>query len=182
MPRQFVEKDRGWKQIEREVSKFKSKVVAVGVLKGTDHKGSDGRPSASLALIAAVQEFGARIRVTPRMRAYLHAIGIHLSKGKSEVVIPERSFLRSWANAKKDQITRAIASMLKKVESGEMTAEQGMKTLGVFAVSGVQKQITEPEGVSWPPLKIRQGRPLIDTGGLRQGIKYEVREMGGGVE
>ncbi len=37
-----------------------------------------------------VHEYGATITVTPRMRAFLHTIGIHLSKQKTAIRIPPR--------------------------------------------------------------------------------------------
>lgn len=46
------------------------------------------------AELGAVHEFGATINVTPKMRAYLHHIGIHLKKETTSIIIPTRSFLR----------------------------------------------------------------------------------------
>ena len=43
--------------------------------------------------IAAVQHFGARIKITPRMRAYLHHIGKHLKRSKTHIVIPATEFM-----------------------------------------------------------------------------------------
>ena len=43
--------------------------------------------------IAAVQHFGARIKITPRMRAYLHHIGKHLKRSKTHIVIPPTEFM-----------------------------------------------------------------------------------------
>lgn len=61
-----------------------AQTVFIGVKKGNDRVN-----------IAAVHEFGCTIRVTQRMRGYLHAIGIHLRKDTTHIVIPERSFLRA---------------------------------------------------------------------------------------
>ncbi len=56
--------------------------VFVGVKKGSE------------ANIAAVHEFGCTIRVTPKMRAYLHYQGVHLKASTQYIVIPPRPFLR----------------------------------------------------------------------------------------
>ena len=46
------------------------------------------------ANIAAVHEFGCTIGVTPKMRAYLHHIGIHLKSSTHYIYIPARPYLR----------------------------------------------------------------------------------------
>ena len=63
------------------------KVIQVGIV----------TPEASREAIKAnANEFGARIKVTKKMRGYLAAaLGVHLKKTTTEIIIPERSFLRS---------------------------------------------------------------------------------------
>lgn len=46
-----------------------------------------------VANIAAVHEFGCVIKVTPKMRAYLHHNGLHLKKSTEYIHIPPRPFL-----------------------------------------------------------------------------------------
>ena len=48
--------------------------------------------------IAAVHEYGCTIRVTDKMRGYLHSQGLHLKKTTQFIRIPERSFLRATLN------------------------------------------------------------------------------------
>jgi len=43
--------------------------------------------------IAPVHEYGAIISVTPKMRAYLHSIGIHLKPSTKTITIPPRPFV-----------------------------------------------------------------------------------------
>ena len=47
----------------------------------------------NVANIAAVHEFGCMIKVTPKMRAYLHYNGLHLKKSTEYIHIPPRPFL-----------------------------------------------------------------------------------------
>ena len=68
-------------------------VVWVGVKKGSRSK--DG---GDLVDIAWVHEFGCSIRVTERMRVYLHSQGLHLKPATEYIRIPERSFLRAALN------------------------------------------------------------------------------------
>ena len=56
--------------------------IFIGVKKGKE------------ANIAAVHEFGCTIRVTPKMRAYLHHQGVHLRASTQYIHIPARPFLR----------------------------------------------------------------------------------------
>lgn len=66
-------------------------VAFIGVSRGERARGKE------LVSIAAVQEFGATIKVTPRMRAFLHAKGLHLKATTKAIVIPPRPFVRpAW--------------------------------------------------------------------------------------
>lgn len=62
----------------------------------------------SRAPIALVHEFGKDIAVTPRMRAYLHHIGIHLKASTTHIHIPERSFMRSTFEENKRRLKEII--------------------------------------------------------------------------
>ena len=63
--------------------------VFIGVRKSA--KSKDG---GALANVAAVHEFGCTIRVTPKMRAYLHYQGIHLKSSTQYISVPPRPYLR----------------------------------------------------------------------------------------
>ncbi|MDR1648916.1 MAG: phage virion morphogenesis protein [Synergistaceae bacterium] len=89
--------------------------VWIGVKKGARGKNGD------MANIAAVHEFGCTnengcaIKVTPKMRAYLHYSGIHLRSATEYIVIPPRPFLASTLNDPEflDKITKIYALALK---------------------------------------------------------------------
>jgi len=44
-------------------------------------------------IYAAIHHYGGKIKVTPRMRAYLHYIGIHLKASTKTITIPARPFI-----------------------------------------------------------------------------------------
>ena len=73
--------------------------VKVGLLANTPGenglKGSDSiSENMDLAGIGAVQEFGAAINVTDKMRAFLrYEFGINLKKSTTQIIIPTRSWL-----------------------------------------------------------------------------------------
>ena len=79
--------------------------VFIGVKKGQE------------ANIAAVHEFGCTIRVTQKMRAYLHHNGIHLKTSTQYIHIPARPFLRPvlLGDEFKNVITNVYLEALKKV-------------------------------------------------------------------
>ena len=90
-----------------ETKKGKGYTYSVGLTEET-HPG--GLPMEQLGRIL---EYGARIRVTPKMRAYLHWRGLHLKKETEFITIPSRPHwgpvflcvrrevrkLQKWANA-----------------------------------------------------------------------------------
>lgn len=58
----------------------------------------------SLAMVARVQEHGATIDVTPKMRAFLAARGLHLRASTVTLVIPARPFLRPILRAMRPRL------------------------------------------------------------------------------
>jgi len=72
-------------------------VAFIGVSRGAKAKGHD------LVSVAAVQEFGATIKVTRKMRAFLHAQGLHLKADTKAIVIPPRPYVRpAWQESRED--------------------------------------------------------------------------------
>jgi hypothetical protein len=67
------------------------------------------------ALVACVQEFGATIKVTSKMRAFLRRFGIYLRKDKEVIKIPPRSFLRSTFDENEKEIEQLIGKEVKAV-------------------------------------------------------------------
>jgi hypothetical protein len=60
------------------------------VFVGVHRKAEDGTDIAELH----EREEGVRIKVTPKMRAYLHARGLHLKRSTTEIFIPGRPYLK----------------------------------------------------------------------------------------
>ena len=72
--------------------------------------------------IAAVQEFGATIRVTDKMRGYLHSVGLHLKPDTKAIVIPPRPFLRpAWEEGQEEVheiITEEVREEIRRLVEG----------------------------------------------------------------
>lgn len=133
------------KELEKLADSLKgSDTVKVGLPKGSN----DYPDGTSVIMVGAVQEFGSP------------------SRG-----VPERSYLRSTLIVGKRSYKSLFKKLAKKIAKGEITKKQAMETLGMQLQGDVQQRITE--GIE-PPLKHREGTPLIDTGHLRQSITYVV--------
>ncbi len=119
--------------------------------------GSDG---AEYVMIAGVQEFGITIR-----------------KEKGNIVIPERSFLRSTFDEKNREWFKFMKKQLEHVLSGRINARVLCERLGTKMVADVQEKLTDINSPPNAPATIAKkgsSNPLIDTGGLRQRITYKV--------
>lgn len=148
--------------------KFMSKkVVRVGVVAPQD---------SGEAVKANANEYGARIKVTQKMRGYLaKVLGVHLKKTTTYIIIPERSFLRSTFD---DEVK--LKRMFKSVDAvvdENFNAKTALNILGLMAAKEVRATITagvEP-GNSDLTKKIKgSSKPLMNKGRLRQGIKHAV--------
>ena len=172
---------------------YSIKVGIIGEKAAEIHKDS-GLNNASLG---AVHEFGATIKVTDKMRKYLHYKGIHLNKDTTEINIPPRAFLGTLLNKQvKDYIYSSADLSGDDVELDKLLAESAseqnadfMKDLANIvaarALEMVQTAFTTggyPE--NWQPITevTRRNRigdpanpPLTDTGDLRDSITTEVK-------
>ena len=61
---------------------------------------------------APSHELGAHIKVTPKMRGYLHSIGIHLKPSTTHITIPQRAFLVPAVRENIDQMRAAMIRAL----------------------------------------------------------------------
>jgi hypothetical protein len=157
-----------------EIGKFKEAYVKVGILEGSEpHKGKNGSPDAPMVLIGFVHEIGMDIKIPEdgKMRGKLHRLGIHVKKETDTIHIPERSFLRSWAEENKGQVEIKIEELMEEVAVGNLSAKKALNQLGAFAEAGIKDKFRHND---WEPLKFRSGTPLIDHGDLRNGIHHEV--------
>lgn len=133
--------------------------------------------SAEVLMIASVHEFGVRITVTDAMRAYLHAIGIHLRKDTEEINIPERSYIRAGFDQHVDEIEQVAEKLLDGVLQGRTTARAMLEALGGQVVSKMQAFLIDLQDPPLHPATVeRKGSssPLTDTGQLQSSITWRV--------
>ena len=167
----FLLNDTKWKKIEKEILILKGAYTAIGL-----HSDANRPDGSKQALIGHVNEFGAEITVTAKMRAYLHFIGLHLSPATTKITIPERSFLRSWVDQNRKKIKKVTLDLYKKVLDGNLGGKQALALLGAYAEGGIKKQITNLDKPENHPFTVKQkgsSSPLIATGGMRSAIHHK---------
>lgn len=96
--------------------------------------------------------------------------------------IPARPFIRNTADNHENEINRFATNLVKKLCSGELTAEEMLKKLGVYVKGLMQKEIKDGDYIPNAPSTIAKkssDKPLIDTGRMRQSVNYVIKEKGG---
>lgn len=183
-----------FKNVIKAMSKKYSVKVGLLANKGGSEKISD---NLDLAGLGAVQEFGATIKVTDKMRAYFrHKFGINLKKTTTQIVIPPRSFLQ-MPLSRPNELMKKLKSHIGLAEDiADYIAETGdimsvAILLGTSAVEQIQEAFNTGGFGEWAPnapLTIEQkgssmqlvgkGRENEASGHLRNSITYEVTERG----
>ena len=153
----YRDEDKGMEKIREEIAKLKCLGVKAGIVEGAGNV--DG---IAIAQYAAYNEFGV--------------------PGKTKKWdIPPRPFIRGWLENHASEIKTMQEKLFKQVSDGKMSATMAMQRLGQFAQDGIKKYIVG--GVFEPNAEttIRQkgsSRPLIDTGTMRNSVRYEVTSRG----
>lgn len=94
---------------------------------------------------------------------------------------PARPFLRNSVDENEDVIRDQCGKELKKLTTGA-TAETVLKRVGALGVRLVQEKIESGSFEPNAPSTIKKkgsDKPLIDTGRMRQSVKYVVKRRGG---
>lgn len=145
--------------------------VEVGWLESATY--DDGTP---IAKVAEINEFGATIKVTDKMRRWFGAQGFPLNKNTTEIHIPARSFIRSTCDEKKKEWTDVINSRLKKAIKGELSFEQALEQLGLKIKADVQEKIsstTTPPNSAMTIAMKGKDTPLRNTGLMLESITVQ---------
>lgn len=128
--------------------------------------------------LASIHEYGCTIPVTDKMRAYLHKIGVHLKSSTTQIVIPERSFLRSGYDNNRGAIIRKAERLLKDVLGGTISEEQYFEIVGIQlrdAIKDYAIELSDPPKQEWPTRDPAKNNPLVMSGDMVNGIEYEVK-------
>lgn len=153
-------------KIEQAAKKLNGKKVMVGVLGGGEN-----------AWLASIHEYGCKIRITPKMRAWLHFNGLHVKDSTTTITIPERSFLRNGY----DECSQKVIDSAEKLESaalgGKITIEQYLEAVGLSLSSKIKTYARDLETPPNHPFTIQRkgsSNPLVSTGNMIESITYKV--------
>jgi hypothetical protein len=158
--------DRGMLDIRKELQQLGEYSIKAGITEGAGEK--DG---VSVAEYAAWNEYG-----VPGKKKLWH--------------IPPRPFIRGWVENNGAEIATTMERIYGQVATGKMDAETAAKRLGQFAQDGIKRYIMTGDFTpnsaitisgSKPDKNGKQfikgkgsSRPLIDTGTMRNSVRYEV--------
>lgn len=167
--RQIV-KDLGWNKILKEHN-IKSIEIKTGLF-------GDGKdPKNNMAYLGVIQHEGANIKITPKMRGFLHNIGIHVRNDTLYIIIPRRPFMSNTFDKYEKQIVNFILDEYRKVVDDKQTFKKMIDRIGVRHEGQIKKSFTEFTYKENHPVTIaRKGssKPLIDSGSMKNSIKYKV--------
>lgn len=151
----FESKDMGKAKIERELRAARKLVALVGI--PSDAKRHEDNPNIGLAEIAFIME-----------------------KGSTVNNIPPRPFMQQTRIMNEKKVAGLSKKYLSAISTGKMSAMDAIKKLGA-SYEGAMKKIFLTgsfEGNAESTKKSKKSsRPLIDTGLLRQSIKYKVAKI-----
>lgn len=129
------------------------------------------------AWLAGIHEYGCKIKVTNKMRAYLHSQGLHLKDSTAYITIPERAFLRNGYAEGNEGIIQDANTLLPLVLSGDLSSEQYLAQIGQWMVSHIRDYTTALSSPANHPFTVEKkgsSNPLVDTGDMIGSISYEV--------
>lgn len=141
--------DKKWKELKRQIPKIKNAEVTVGIQSDAG-SGEDGTPIAAYAFF---NEVGTK-------------------RG-----IPERPFMRDTVDKQRGKWGKVADAAISSILAGTRTPEAGFSLLGTVAEADIKEAIVSGD---WAPNAqstiYRKGssKPLIDTGAMRQAIRYKV--------
>lgn len=141
--------------VRRQLRKMNGKMIKAGVFGGGE-----------VEMIAGVHEFGTKINVTPKMRAWFAANGYPLKKETTAITIPERSFLRSGFDENIDGIFEKLKVLLPEVLELNVNADAFMDMVGLELAGKIQEKIRNLDSLPNSQMTIeRKGssNPLIDS-------------------
>ncbi len=153
-------------QAVRASQELDGKRIKVGVLQ-------DGQ----IGMIAAVQEFGANVPVTPKMRGYLASQGLFLKATTTQIRIPERSYIRAGWDQNEPDIVQKYADLLGKAVANGVSPDALLDALGLESQGALQRFARDLSSPANHPFTVEQkgsSNPLVDTGNLIASIEYDI--------
>lgn len=151
-------------EVSKTVKSISGKKVKVGALSGEN------------AWLAGIHEYGCRITVTPKMRAFLHANGLHLKDSTTEIIIPERSFLRTGHDENADRILKQTERALSQVVAKKMSIDDMLDLYGQQMATAIKlfaRNLDTPQNHPYTIEQKGSSNPLVSTGNMIESITFK---------
>lgn len=130
------------------------------------------------AWLAAIHEYGCKIRITPKMRKWLSANGLHVKDSTTEITIPERSFLRSGFDKNHIKVIEKAERTLGLVISGDMNVNMLYDLIGTLLRDAIKEYAIDLNAPPKHPFTLQRNpgktNPLIQSGDMVNFIEFEV--------
>lgn len=167
--------------IQKEIDHGMKKILKEHNLKSVEIKaglfGEGNDPKNNYAYLGLIHQMGANIKITDKMRTFLHTIGIHVKQGTLYIVIPKRPFMSNAFDKFMNDIINFIILEYRKVIDGKQTLKQMIDRIGVKHEGQIKKSFTEFTYKENHPATIAEkgsSTPLIDNGQMRNSVKFKV--------
>lgn len=182
MTRAQEEIDFGWNHYLQELDDDLSFVdVGITAKDGAQKHGptDEGKQTdITLAQLAAIQEFGTVIAITPKMRGFLRATGMNLNPSTMTITIPSRPFMRQTFDEELKTLQKKADELEFQVLTKGISKRSALGELGQIHVNQIQKSMKTSgkweANHSYTVEKKGSSQPLIASGTLRQSINFEV--------
>lgn len=166
----FEFRDFGYKKLIKEIKKLDGSYTVVGWF------GSGGSPSEDVASRAAVNEFGATIRVTKRMRGWLAAVlGVFLKKTTNVIRIPARPFVKKTFSLYKRKLAKQMDIEYNRLLNMKQGAKKTLARIGEWYTGRIKYVITKIRFQPNSSITIKRkgsSNTLIDAGEMRNSTTH----------
>jgi hypothetical protein len=179
--------DMGLENILKEMEKLKSMCVKVGVTedigsnKGMHRVRKVGKSGKKTKRKVKVENANGPTIAQIASWNELGVLGPPMSQhGGGKWFIPPRPFIRGFADGKREQIAKTLEKLGKSVADGKLDADTAIKRLGEHGQSGIKSYIRNGPHTPNADTTIarkKSSKPLVDTGTLRNSIRYQVVDM-----
>ena len=151
--------DPGFAKLLKSLDEIQFDTVAVGLF---EESGNEPDSEYTTVQVGAVHEFGCD------------------TAGKNHnIVIPQRSFLRSTVDAETAKISEMMDNAISDgIKYGREGAKSALAKIGVYVSDAVKKRIADgidPANVASTRARKGSSKPLVDTGHMRNSITFKVR-------
>ena len=193
-----TDKDFGWNRMIEGLDELKDLEVVVGI---QSDAGMTDDGSMTMAKLGAVHEFGADILQPPQavtLYRRKNKNGKFANKGRfvkkkrantvttaitgwKRIHIPSRPFMRSAIDNNQNSIVRVARKEVEAIIDGEQDARMAAIGVGLHIEGLIKKNFVVGDFAPLAKSTIKRkgsSRPLIDTGHLRQSIRYVIRRKG----